>query len=74
MDRGTYILSHPDAPEELFIQHQDMIFDPNRVIECKIVEAKMKLLHLGKKYDTWLQNLYHYFVICKKYFEVLRKL
>jgi len=59
MDRGTYILSHPDAPEELFIQHQDMIFDPNRVIECKIVEAKMKLLHLGKKYDTWLQNLFN---------------
>ena len=58
VERGTYILSHPEAKEELFIKHHDMIFNPDRIIETKIVEAKMKLLHLGKIYDTWIQNLF----------------
>ena len=58
VERGTYILSHPEATEELFIKHHDMMFDSDRIIETKIVEASMKLLHLGKSYDTWIQNLF----------------
>ena len=58
LHRGTFVLSHPDSIEDMEISPKDMNYDSQRIIECSIYEAKMKLLHLGTKYDQWIQKLF----------------
>ena len=58
LNRGNFVLSHPDSIEDMEISPKDLVYKSDNIIECSIYEAKMKLLHLGPKYDQWIRKVF----------------
>ena len=58
MNRGKLVISHPDSTNDIEIESEDMTYKPEKIFRCGLQEARFNLLHLGSKYDKWMQNLF----------------
>ena len=56
-ERGQLIFNSQESHEPLVLNEEDLEFDSEKLVPVSISESQFQLMHLGKRYDEWFNNL-----------------
>ena len=56
-ERGQLVFNSPESDEPLVLDEEDLEFDAEKLVPVSISENQFQLMHLGKRYDEWFNNL-----------------